>query len=129
MRRKLAAMLAAVAITGGGVAVYAAQSAQAVPAKPASVMFGNHIEIGCSTPFDVLVYTVVDNDGNPTGSMDALGWACHHGDTGGLDLQNYVRVGQDQFDNVVVREYPGRRATGTPIAISVVPFWDRDHEH
>ena len=122
IRRRVAAAAAAVAVATGGVALYAATAG-------ASVQVGNHIEVGCSTPFDVLVYTVIDSNGNPTGSMDSLGWACSHDGPGGLDLQNYVRVSEDQFGNVIVREYPTRRAIGTPIALNVVAGWDRGHEH
>jgi hypothetical protein len=122
IRRRVAAIAATVAIAGGGIAAYAINA-------HASVQVGNFIEVGCSTPFDVLVYTVVDRDGNPTGEMDSLGWACTHDGPGGLDLQNYVRVSEDQFGNVIVREYPSRLARGVPLTINVVPGWERGHEH
>src|SRR4249919_3168639 len=119
MRKRLAAVAAAVAIAGGGVAVYASQAG-------ASVQVGNYIEVGCSTVHDVLVYTVIDRDGNPTGEMSAIGWACAHGPSDSLDLQNYVRVAEDPFGNILVREYPSRVARGAPIAIAVVPDWERN---
>lgn len=122
MRKRLVAALAALAVAGGGVALYAANA-------HASVQVGNHIEVGCSTNTNVLVYTVIDNNGNPTGAMSSIGWACSHDGPGGLDLQNYVRVSEDQFGNVIVREFPTRRAVGTPIALNVVAGWDQNHEH
>jgi hypothetical protein len=124
VKRMLAAAGAAAVLTGGALA----GSALTAPAG-ASVQVGNHIEVGCSTVFDVLVYTVIDNQGHPTGSMDSIGWACSHGPTDSLDLQNYVRVSQDQFGNVLIREFPGRLARGTPIALNVVPGWEKNHEH
>jgi hypothetical protein len=122
MRKRLVAILATAAVASGGVALYASQAG-------ASVQVGNFIEVGCSTTQDVLVYTVIDRDGNPTGEMSAIGWACSHGPSDSLDLQNYVRVSEDQFGNVLVREYPSRLARGAPIAIVVVPGWERNHEH
>lgn len=123
MRRKITALIASAVLVGGGAAVYAMQTAHA------SVQVGNFIEVGCSTNFDVLVYTVIDRDGNPTGEMDSLGWACSHDGPGGLDLQNYVRASEDQFGNVIVREYSSRLARGVPLTINVVPGWERGHEH
>jgi hypothetical protein len=112
MRRKIIAAATTAVLAGGLAAGYLASNAHA------SVPYGNRIEVGCATPFDVIVYTTVDLQGRPTGSVAAAHHRCSDGPVG--SLQNYVRVAETPYGEIIVRLYPTRVAQGTPLDIDVV---------
>ena len=112
MRRKIIAAATTAVLAGGLAAGYLAQNAGA------SVPLGNRMEVGCATPFDVIVYTTTDLNGVPTGSVAAAHHRCSDGPVG--SLQNYVRVSETPYGEILVRLYPSRAARGTPLDIDVV---------